>query len=919
MARYYGDFRSIDTSNDPKGQRYRVLIFTNYTGANPYQYNRIDFLPDQYGYTQAPIVWPVVGTSLTMTENPFVVNYEGDPENIHKPYRCSTATASFLQSNVNLDFLNSNGTSTLVVLLKWKNEVSEVNGHLYNSETGETLNKKHVYRTSSMTHETTEYFYDYEPYRYDKFCYNVEWIGYSTPETFSMDYDHVSDTFTLNAQDALSVLQYKKYEWLGDAEADIVVSFQDVLLDFCNELGTYRKIRVTDTVKFPDSTGNVLTKVYGQQANNYDEDQKPTHKLEVLTQILTYLNLTAIPWRNELIITTPNAIAEGWNNYHTYELPNNGYIMNWPDDGDEYTHTGQTYMSDTHAVTAESYAEGGTAISTVNVYNSVKADIDEYDVDMLLPDIGDTKNLKDREYWLSTWSEGQQPDPTVNYYWEHETYNSNTPDLVLYQRDYSIAGSSHDTGWAIFDTVDLHRPNLSYYPTVYVIDDGGLHVGTATTCLQNPYNPTRKIFFMHGYRFSPSVSGADNDTFMTMMIARTKSVVMSAEQYLFIKGTWQFHMRPTVPSSYGVYANQQLANSSYCYVRAKISCCGKWLANDGTNTYGWRKYKWVDTEPTRGCLLYLEYTQDKKAFDTDFNFTKNTRDFDGIVVPLPVDNNNVKVGKIECQFGRPVGCGAALAWSATLRNFQFEIHSKAYYESRGTDSSADHNNNTEYKTEIDNTAIEDHAPVELKLSSDKDKGVRYSQTIRDADGYKIMSNVYNVATCNYHLPEQHITANVANQYATPTITLNMTLHNQTTPYTLFTWGQFTGKKFVVDSMQTDYELERQTVTIEEVKTATPRTTQRSDVTRNYRRNADLIFNDNTITEPHILTLQNDPPTGATFSTSNGCMMAVSDDVEIGCVTIQPDFDIGTMKLSVPNDIQDLTPTVTTNGVLVMNY
>lgn len=869
--RYYGDFRSIDTSVDPNGQRYRAVIFTGYDGTDPYEY--VGQIPAR-------------NHSITMVDNPFTVTYEGDTENIYKPYRCSTATVSFLQNEINLNFLNSNGTSTLVVLLKWKNEVVREGNRYINTVTDETLNITRVATGDIVWYE------GFEPKKEDNFCYDVEWVGFSTPETFSMDYSHTTDTFTLNAQDALSTLQYKKYDWIGDEQAT-VVSFADIFFEFLQKLGTYKKIYVTDTIKFADVANNVLSLIYTQQNNNYDEDGKPTDQLNTLAQILTYLNITAIPYKNNLILTTPNAITEGWGNYYVYSLPYNGYIINWPTQGAEYTPQGQEYLSDNYTITADSYADGGTTISTCNIYNSVKLECDEYEVDMLLPNINETKNLKDAEYTLYTWTD-ETPNLTANYYWEHESFNSNTPDLVLLQRDYN-------NDWAVFDEVDLHRPNLQYYPTVYVCDDGGVHVGTYTDCMQQPYNPTRKIFFLQGFRGSSSVSGADGDTFRTMMIARTKAVVMSAEQYLFIKGIWQFHLRNTVPSSIGIYASDQNADSRYCYVRAKISCSGKWLDNDGTDNYGWAKYKWVDTEPERGCKLYTEYENGKHAMDTDFKFSKNTRNFDGIVVPLPVDANNVKVGKIQIEFGRPVGCGITVAWSATLRDFQFEIHSKAYYENRGTDSTVDHNNNTEFKTEINTTAIEDFEDIKLNLSSDRDKGTRFSQVIRNADGYKVIPNIYNVATGNYHLPEQHITTNIANQYATPTVNLQMTIHNEITPYTCIQWSQMAGKKFVPNTIQIDYEYETQDVTITEVKEPNTQTTQRRDVTRNYRRNDDLIFNNNRITTPNALTLVNEPLilTG-TFSQSNNSCVYNGDETEVGNITLQANFTDCNMCVSVPN-------------------
>ena len=175
-----------------------------------------------------------------------------------------------------------------------------------------------------------------------------------------------------------------------------------------------------------------------------------------------------------------------------------------------------------------------------------------------------------------------------------------------------------------------------------------------------------------------------------------------------------------------------------------------------------------------------------------------------------------------------------------------------------------------------------------------------------------MPNVYNVVTGNYSLPEHHITNNIANQYATPTVNLSMTLHNQIKPYSLVTWSQMANKKFVVDSTEIDYEYERQTITLSEVKQPNTLTTTRENTPRNYRRNNDLLFNNNRIAERHTTVLINDAITiTGTFTTSTGHLIYTGDEVETGCITIQPNFNNATMQVSVPNDMGgDVTFTVT---------
>jgi hypothetical protein len=129
---YKGDFRSLDQSVDKKGQLYSVRIFTGY---NPYDANSKTIGEDTSSTNVGPyptkkITAYISGMSivkkdvpddavqLTMCDHPFVVNYVGDPNNIHKPYRCSSATVSFLQENLNTDFVNSLGNGVMVMLLK---------------------------------------------------------------------------------------------------------------------------------------------------------------------------------------------------------------------------------------------------------------------------------------------------------------------------------------------------------------------------------------------------------------------------------------------------------------------------------------------------------------------------------------------------------------------------------------------------------------------------------------------------------------------------------------------------------------------------------------------------------------------------------------------------------------------------------
>lgn len=931
MARYYGDFRSLDTSVDPKGQKYRVLIFTGYNGASPYEYRYVLFPTD----TEAGVQVPVVGTSLTMTDRPFVVTYEGDAENIFKPYRCSTAEASFMQSNVNLDFVNSNGTATLVVLLKWKNEVSEVSGRMVDSITGETLNKRRISRVSSLGEEV--FFNDYEPYKYDKFCYNVEWIGFSTPETYSMGFDHVRDVFTLNAQDAFSVLQYRKYKWLGTEGENLVAPMLDIILQTVGTLGTYSKVYVTNTVKFPTLSGENATTALStagvQQQNHFDEDGKPTDQRTALEAILTYCGLTAVPYKDNLIITTPNAIAEGWGTYNVFALPSGQYFMTFG--GGTYTQQPDEQISDTHAVTAESFAEGGTQISTANVVNSATVEDDIYYIDDILPNFSDSDNFKNKVTRNSNLTYGG-----TRYYWKRNTYESDIDTIVTHQYEddtYSFTASLIDETTQTYDivyTITLSETETATpdygaamvnHPTCLVMDNYGVDTETP--------NKKQRVVYFHArpwlYGALPSYYNGQymanpqcQQNFRTLLDTQSKKQKMltvtskgfwkNEGLYMVLSGDWKFFYNrynntSPWPHQFDSGLNPDVAtNTTRNYVYAKVKCGHYWLANGSTQT----AYTWSTTE--QFVKLYFDVSDGGKCFDNQFPFKATENGHQGIIVLLP---DLDYIGNITIDIFRPLGVATNTASCAILSNLDLQLKTtRELFD----DEYSDGRDNREYKTEIDGEAVTELGEMKNTLSSDSDTPANYSQVLKvlSASSLGTMGKVYNVATGRYALPENHATANLACQYSTPTIALNMTLHTPITPYTLLTWAQLPNRNFVVSGEEIDFENETATVDICEVKTASDTGTHtRRNSTRNFRRNGDLIGHSRP-TRIERETLE--PLIPATLTrTISGHTITTDNELE-GLVTVEPQFGENRLLVSVPDGVT-MTPSVDANGHLIFNF
>lgn len=412
---YSGIFRSLDQSVDPKGQLYKVLIFTGYnpndrnaivigedersTNVGPYPTKRIRVGIEglHFIYRYIPDIESVV--DLTMTDHPFTVDYTGDTDNIHKPYRCSSATVSFLQENLNTDFINSIGNGVFVMLLKWKNEVVQQGDFMVNTITSETLLITNYIYDDPTTGRQKRYFHDFLPWKYDKFCYDVEWTGFATPEMLNVEYDHITDCFSLNCQDALSTLQYENFE-----RTDQLETIQETLFKMLYKLGTYKDVYITNSVHFNSVTnrlytiplaGSAMKHIVHQQDNFINEDGDPDKYLEILEKMMDYLSLTAIPYKDSLWIVSNEGLAMGHTSYRHYNMEISSRLWILPAEialGSSYTDMGDVDISDTTILDGDSFC-GGTDLSSNILYNKAKVVCDEMRPEPLLPDFSDTRNF----------------------------------------------------------------------------------------------------------------------------------------------------------------------------------------------------------------------------------------------------------------------------------------------------------------------------------------------------------------------------------------------------------------------------------------------------------------------------------------------------------------------------------------------
>ena len=495
---YSGEFRSLDQSVDPKGQLYKVIILTGYdpstlntqtifgnTSMNVGPYPVVERLvgfaqkesPDpQHPGEIVPIYYnvPVDSTNLVMTDHPVIIDYVGDGK-LQKPYRCSTAAISFIQSSLNTDFINSLGQRVLVFVLKWKNEVVMTNSSTYlNTKTNDMLVKTVKTFYDSTTHETNTYYNNFLPWARDRFCYDVVWAGFSMPEMLNTAFDHEVDKFTLNCQDALSTLKYTRYTRTAQTE-----SLMDTLFRGLLTLGIYKDVYVTNNVHFPNlldfnahqdyNSGPAFEHIHGQQDNYFDEDGIPMFYLGVFEYMAKYLGLTMIPMGSELFITSDHCIGNGHTSYRKYSFDPGSFIWALPASNPTYDSGVDIDCENTIWLNGDRFCSSSTTLSSDVMTNKVSVECDEMRPDPLLPDLNDITNYEPEipaqdqpmavNLWdrYSTTTPGRYDEENYHYF---ESYLNRVATGVVDIKFFTYPQTSTNAN-SCWNTSDAHETNDS--------------------------------------------------------------------------------------------------------------------------------------------------------------------------------------------------------------------------------------------------------------------------------------------------------------------------------------------------------------------------------------------------------------------------------------------------------------------------
>lgn len=234
--------------------------------------------------------------------------------------------------------------------------------------------------------------------------YEIKWQGYCTQNSFSQSFINDKDLFTLNLQDPISTLSYRRFKPIDGRE---ILTFYDVLVDNLKSLGCYNHIYITNTLDVigTDVSKNVLEKLYTEQENWIDEKGVGMKQLEVLEECLKFLGLSLIPDADKVYIVSFDALYNGFNLYTHYEFVGDrsnhilqpvGQRFYFPNREGQFVKTEDVVLSNNILFGEDYISSNDTTISIETPKHLMKVSVDKYTYNSFSP------KWKDENLWLQT-------------------------------------------------------------------------------------------------------------------------------------------------------------------------------------------------------------------------------------------------------------------------------------------------------------------------------------------------------------------------------------------------------------------------------------------------------------------------------------------------------------------------------------
>ena len=362
---------------------------------------RVDIITNQYdtNFTEIPLA----------ADQPFVVTYN-DSDTPFDPIRTSTAVINIVYDEYLADALTSCAQGTIVELRD-----------ITNSTTG-----------------------------------TIKWIGYLVPRVYNASYVNCNETFSLEAADCLSSLQYVDYEYVNDGG---LANLLDIIAQCVNkmELVTrfYWVTSKRDTSISPPNNlilpEHLMISEHNFTTNDTDEKWKCQ---AILSEICRYLGFTCLQVGTYLYFLDYQYLEANERMYAYYYNKYNNYTRS------SYT----TDLGASSTISQSCIRGNNHDISFVGIYNHIMVKDNLYAAEEFIPAIFEDDYLTNRngDFYSGMKIEPLKKSPNL-------PDRVNQPDYVaMYPNGtHVIYGQDYDKEWEEHNKTPLQDDFYTYYHRLY--------------------------------------------------------------------------------------------------------------------------------------------------------------------------------------------------------------------------------------------------------------------------------------------------------------------------------------------------------------------------------------------------------------------------------------------------------------------
>lgn len=210
----------------------------------------------------------------------------------------------------------------------------------------------------------------------------IVWVGYVVPNVFNAGYSDCYESFTIEAADCISSLQYIDYEPIN---GDGIVKVIDILAQICDACEELEGFYWTNSKKkgasiiYPDS---LAISEHNFMTNDTEEYWKLN---DILFEICQYLGYTCLQYGTRMYFIDYQYLNDHSDIYATWFGKTSGYSRGTA-----------RHLDGPYTVTADSYKAGDASISIEPVYNKIIVNANMYAADDFIPNPFDDKYLINR-------------------------------------------------------------------------------------------------------------------------------------------------------------------------------------------------------------------------------------------------------------------------------------------------------------------------------------------------------------------------------------------------------------------------------------------------------------------------------------------------------------------------------------------